>query len=99
MNTPANKWREEFDAKYINGDFGITTCDPHVVPLKALKDFIQKTLDQHSSHLVKRIEKEKRQLCEHRPHDSCDSKCSFQGYDEEYNHGLDQAIDIVKGNK
>ena len=44
--TYTEKILTEFDSKYIKGDFGITTCDPHVVPLKSLKAFISTSIHQ-----------------------------------------------------
>ena len=55
-------WEAEFDSKYIKGDFGITLCDPKVVPFKSLKAFITNLLaakDREVARASARKEREK----------------------------------------
>ncbi len=55
ITTPAHEWREEFEKRFVRDDVG------HIYELQIaseIVDFIQKTLDTHTAHLVER-EREK----------------------------------------
>jgi len=56
--TYTEKILTEFDSKYIKGDFGITTCDPHVVPLKSLKAFISTSIHQALAEEREKVRKD-----------------------------------------
>jgi hypothetical protein len=65
MNTPANEWVEEkieeFKTKFSYGGFGGLMPqhrDGGQILMTEVTDFIRMALDQHSAHLVERLERE-----------------------------------------
>jgi len=96
--TPKNDWREEFDevfGYYLSGyyccDGRECGCDGTTVRVE-ICDYIQNLLDQHSSQIVERIEKAKKHPAENT------SFIDDESDRQNFNLGLDQAIDIIKGN-
>ena len=56
-HTPES-WEEEFDRRYIRGDFGITISDFNSVPLKELKLFIRSLLLTHEKKVQSEVVRE-----------------------------------------
>lgn len=82
--TPANEWREEVEKEVKEG--GVMYKSHWYI--KAEK--VQSLLDQHSAHIVERIEKEVKVT---------DPDTKDHPLNELRNEVADQAIDIVKDNK
>jgi hypothetical protein len=110
MNTPAQEWRSELRALAKNNNLiDVEQGKVDALYLKDAEEIIQNFLNQHSAHLVERIDEERREgrilelelLQMHLNRqivESTVSTDSIYGYIDARVKAL-QAIDIVKDNK
>jgi hypothetical protein len=90
-DTPANEWRSEERKPNLIGKDGeyFVRCEAHEEVVRRLQEKHKEELDQHSAHLVERIEGMKDTRT------NLDDE-NWNNQNIGYNRGLDQAIDIVK---
>lgn len=102
MTIPAKEWCEEYDKLFpMPPEWSPTPLEPIYdleVRKNDIKSFIQTLLDQHSAHLVARIESLKKKPDRGITMESDQRKRNIILENNLRNQILDQAIDIIKSN-